>query len=631
VRDLFARFRPDKKGLVDVAEIISLLEGLGLGDSASEDERQLMVEQLQNQLDSDNDGKVSLEDFAATIEGLGLSFPESEDIIPQRLKDIFKQIDENNSGFIETAELGRVLALMGIADSDERDDQAEALQNEMDSNNDGKITLQEFHDAAKRLGLFDMVSSQRDKSGSNGHGFQFEASIPMPQSQPEEVYGDSTDEELVVDRSRQDRSAAMGRPIPARGENVPASIPEEKRLALWGLFSTADVDGGGSIGLNELYEILMDDSVAGGHEGLSSKKKYITKDYVKKIMSVLDTTGDGQLDFDEFCVAFHRIFSDDGKAAEQHSLHAAEKEAMHDEYMKLEHLYSDLKKEYETLLASNDRLRQETEDHISHAQEEFEIEREDLSTKVDMLDRENKKLKAQNTELKSKIEYLEAQMTEVREENRQLRRGSTRTAPSGESNEESDFEIRRLTKELERYQYDLQMAHAQRKEEMEFFTRQLGDYDARVSKVFDDLRKLPGMAEAQKYLEQSNIELREQLENLRRLGLAEPGTREIVVEREVTRSVVVERHSVSNEELEAVQMEARKLIEQLQFQWNTERDHLVRQVEDLTQRESAAKMELEMLRRAASGNAGDVTQQLSVMRMELQTAQEQVVCELVDC
>lgn len=90
----------------------------------------------------------------------------------------------------------------------------------------------------------------------------------------------------------------MGRPIPPRcaiasayangsGENVPASIPEEKRLALWGLFSTADADGGGSIGLNELYEILLDDSVA-GHD--VNKRKYITKDYVQKIMKVLDTT-----------------------------------------------------------------------------------------------------------------------------------------------------------------------------------------------------------------------------------------------------------------------------------------------------------------------------------------------------
>lgn len=69
------------------AEIINLLEGLGLCENASDDDRQLLVrfcgvrtsihtdvatqvEQLQNQLDSDNYGKVSLEDFAATIEGV---------------------------------------------------------------------------------------------------------------------------------------------------------------------------------------------------------------------------------------------------------------------------------------------------------------------------------------------------------------------------------------------------------------------------------------------------------------------------------------------------------------------------------------------------------------------------------
>ena len=39
-------------------------------------------------------------------------------------------------------------------------------------------------------------------------------------SQPEEVYGDSTDEELVVDRSKHDRAAAMGRPIPPRWVTV---------------------------------------------------------------------------------------------------------------------------------------------------------------------------------------------------------------------------------------------------------------------------------------------------------------------------------------------------------------------------------------------------------------------------
>ena len=38
------------------------------------------------------------------------------------------------------------------------------------------------------------------------------------------------------------------------------------------LLLKADADGGGSIGLNELYEILMDDSIAGGMHTLAPKQ-----------------------------------------------------------------------------------------------------------------------------------------------------------------------------------------------------------------------------------------------------------------------------------------------------------------------------------------------------------------------
>jgi len=43
--------------------------------------------------------------------------------IPPRIREIFSKLDEDNSGYLESAEIGRILQMMGITDSEERDDQ----------------------------------------------------------------------------------------------------------------------------------------------------------------------------------------------------------------------------------------------------------------------------------------------------------------------------------------------------------------------------------------------------------------------------------------------------------------------------------------------------------------------------
>ena len=102
-----------------------------------------------------------------------------------------------------------------------------------------------------------------------------------------------------------------------------------------------------------------------------------------------------------------------------------------------------------------------------------------MTKKADSMERENKKLRLENTEFRNKIEYLEAQLTEAREA--QLhRQNSSRLMEMEDDDEERDFEVRRLTKEIERCQYDLQMSQTQHKEEVDFYTRQLADYDARM-------------------------------------------------------------------------------------------------------------------------------------------------------
>ena len=226
-----------------------------------------------------------------------------------------------------------------------------------------------------------------------------------------------------------------------------------------------------------------------------------------------------------------------------------------------------------------------------------------------------------------------------------------------------------------------------------------------VAKVFNDLRKLPGMAEAQKYLEQSNMwvvnplfrtnrhvkessyrcplfflisphhlylsfllpltlfpfqthssplfsvfflhffpiylvykpnltlapigiysELRDELNRIRQTSSSsEYYSHQVIVEEVTERSVVVEtRTSHSEEDLSSARAEAQKLIADLQRQWQLEREHLVRQLEDLTQRESSLRAELEMLRdHSKNSSAGDASAQLSVLRLELMTTNDQ--------
>jgi len=501
VQTLFSHFDDDHDGFIELAKLTLVLEGAGgVPATQTERERTVLYEELQPKFDPDGDGLVSIGDFYNALLEYAPDFCRTHDDdpdIPPRIREIFSKLDEDNSGYLESAEIGRILQMMGITDSEERDDQADALQSVLDADGDGRITIKEFSIAAKQLGLLDRTATggSAPRAHAGGNGFEFEASTVHK----EEVFGDSSDDDhspqAVVTTARS--KGAYGRPLPERSATTPAAITDDKRVLLWKYFSAADEDGGGSIGIRELKHLLTDEDIAGPQA--ADKRKYITDSYVRKIMKILDTSGDENLDFDEFCTAFHTMFSDSGKTVE-HSLHAAEKDALLEAVKRFEAERDEKINDYSALQQAYDRSRKENDEQIAKAQEEFESYREHIVVKNDFLDRENKKFKIENHELKSRIEYLESQMTDIREENRQLRRGSIRTTTTNDSDEGFQFEIRRLAKELERAQHDNAMLQSQRQEEADFFAQQLRDYDARVAKIFDDLKKMPELSDGQKYL-----------------------------------------------------------------------------------------------------------------------------------
>jgi len=130
--DVFNEIDMDGSGFLDPQEVKEMAERLGQSLSVN------AVQSIFEAMDTDGDGKITPEEFAKwfssteTKEGI-------KDFLNKTTLQIFSDIDTDKSGFIDEEELKDVSARLGQKDMDTK----KAFK-EMDTDNDGKISKDEF-------------------------------------------------------------------------------------------------------------------------------------------------------------------------------------------------------------------------------------------------------------------------------------------------------------------------------------------------------------------------------------------------------------------------------------------------------------------------------------------------------
>mmetsp|Transcript_12491 Transcript_12491/g.18675 ORF Transcript_12491/g.18675 Transcript_12491/m.18675 type:complete len:907 (-) Transcript_12491:83-2803(-) len=132
--DMFREIDRDGSGFIDPQELKEIATRLG----NPLDDKQL--KELFRTIDTDKNGKISADEFVAWINA-----EQSKNDVKRYLHAtatvIFEEIDTDQSGFLDKAELKAVTVRLG---EDFTDKEIKKIFKEMDTDKDGKISLQEF-------------------------------------------------------------------------------------------------------------------------------------------------------------------------------------------------------------------------------------------------------------------------------------------------------------------------------------------------------------------------------------------------------------------------------------------------------------------------------------------------------
>jgi len=132
-RNQFATIDQDKSGYIDKKELMKFITSTGVAEDTAEKQAQQMVDAV----DADGDGQINYEEF----KDARLSSKLTDDDLIQKE---FKKIDTDGNGFITHDELQQLFNWT-IAE-----DMIKKMINEIDENNDGQISLEEFTAAMKK-------------------------------------------------------------------------------------------------------------------------------------------------------------------------------------------------------------------------------------------------------------------------------------------------------------------------------------------------------------------------------------------------------------------------------------------------------------------------------------------------
>ncbi|EDW01205.1 GH21304 [Drosophila grimshawi] len=130
IRDAFKALGPDDSGKISAKKMGIAMRSLGHFPTEAE------LYDLFDEIDTDGDGLINLLEFeqmiAKRMEGLGKD---------ENLMAIFKLFDRDEDGFITPVEMRNVMYNLGERCSDEEFNE---MMKEIDADNDGKISYQDF-------------------------------------------------------------------------------------------------------------------------------------------------------------------------------------------------------------------------------------------------------------------------------------------------------------------------------------------------------------------------------------------------------------------------------------------------------------------------------------------------------
>jgi len=130
IKEMFTMFDRDGDGSVNVAEIKTLISSLG-GDLSDKE-----VTAMVKMADTDKSGDINIKEFRRLWSAMQVTEDEED------IKEEFSRMDPNGDGFITKEELAGILRRTALIR--DVDVEAQKCLDDMDINNDGKVTYEEF-------------------------------------------------------------------------------------------------------------------------------------------------------------------------------------------------------------------------------------------------------------------------------------------------------------------------------------------------------------------------------------------------------------------------------------------------------------------------------------------------------
>lgn len=525
---LFDQLDHDKSGSIDETELDIVLERLGLDDPEI---RSKQVSRLMLKLDVDGDGDVSREEFLAAAQDpafeaifSSVQIEKERDELAEKCDALFDQLDADGSGSIGLTELDQMLERLGLSDAAERRQHAQTLMTDLDDDMSGEVDKEEFMKAVRR-GAFDALFHPADNrllaDDEHDHG-------------PTEIeHGQGKlkvdNRSLEVRRRSQNAMDARATSSPqlqransnavnngggGGGKSGRGELTEEKLKHLHDIFNLADEDGTGSIGCEELMTILQDESITG------RKLRNISEEYVRTVMNTIDTDGNGELDFDEFVRAFQDIITNEGGTAEDKSLFAAENKAMLKEMEELEARLKQSEEEANHLRQNNAHMLEEMQARLDAAQETAQNDIDRLTKDAKKMTKENARLKEDLKQARQTVEKLEHAMEDVKQEAARLefQRRSAGLGGGFDNLEDLVKELEKLRKDNGNLEHKLNLEVLRARDTEEELRAHAADLQAKLDGYEKDIDRIDQLRSQIGFLEQSNEELRAEIEELRKRG-----------------------------------------------------------------------------------------------------------------